>query len=211
MIINRINEKGQRVTICKAKDFIHIVTQKIIDNDILKSAEPGKLFPVINFAAEVNEYNKIKITQGVRLDDIDACAWFGIRAITEFNSSDLVIVCDYYGGGCAYLVSLYDGMSQEEIEESITKAVQESTEMGGYMISEDEMIYVEWINEIRNTYEVHEIEDTFTGTPSYCSTFNLYEDALELYQYLDENEKVSLRLLLVDEEGMPIYEIKSNY
>ena len=210
MIINRVDDVGKNITICTARDFVHILAQKIFDNDILKKTDPENYFPNVSFAARVNEYNKIEISQDVKLDDIEACSWLGIQPVKGFDSMNLDLVCNYYGGGCASLTSLFDGMSQDEIEEELAIMIQGSTEMGGVGVDKDEMIYVQWDDVIENHYEVHEIEDTCTGEPRYCNSFTLYEEALSLYQSIDE-EKKPARLLLVDKEGMPIYEIKSNY
>ena len=211
MIINRIDDVSKNVTICTAQDFVQIIAQKIVDNDILRAIEPGKKFPKISFATCVNEYGKTNISQLVKLEDIDVSVWFGICPINEFNSNDLELICNYYGGGCATMCVLFDGMSQYEIEKELAKMIQESTEMSGFGVSKDEIIYVQWDDVIKNHYEVHEIEDTYTGEPAYCNSYEFYEYALELYQFIDEQEKKPARLLLVDKEGMPIYEIKSNY
>lgn len=59
-------------------------------------------------------------------------------------------------------------------------------------------------------YEVHEIEDEFTGTPATCNTFENYAEALDLYNEIDREGKPA-RLLKVDYDGDPIDEVKSNY
>lgn len=59
-------------------------------------------------------------------------------------------------------------------------------------------------------YEVHEIYDTYSGEPLSVDTYESYEGAEEAYNELVANGKYA-RLLLVDEDGMPIDEIKSNY
>ena len=59
-------------------------------------------------------------------------------------------------------------------------------------------------------YEVHEIEDKFTGTPSTVNTYEDYAEALKLYNDIDKEGKPA-RLLKVDYDGDPIDEVKSNY
>lgn len=59
-------------------------------------------------------------------------------------------------------------------------------------------------------YEVHEIEDEFTGTPATVNTYDDYAEALKLYNDIDKEGKPA-RLLKVDYDGDPIDEIKSNY
>ena len=186
MIINKIDEVGKNVTICTARDFVKILAQKIVDNDILQKTDPENHFPKVAFAARVNEWNKVEISPDVALENITTSSWFGIHPVTGFDSTDLDLICNYYGGGCASLTSLFDGLSQEEIEEELAKIIQDSTEMGGVGVAKDEMIYVQWDDVIENNYEVHEIEDTCTGEPRYCNSFDLYEEALSLYQFIDK-------------------------
>lgn len=59
-------------------------------------------------------------------------------------------------------------------------------------------------------YEVHEIEDPFTGEPATVDTCEDYSSALKIYNEIDSEGKPA-RLLKVDYEGDPIEEIKSNY
>ena len=59
-------------------------------------------------------------------------------------------------------------------------------------------------------YEVHEIEDTFTGTPATVNTYEDYAEAVKLYNDIDKEGRPA-RLLKVDYDGDPIDEVKSNY
>ena len=61
-----------------------------------------------------------------------------------------------------------------------------------------------------NKYEVHGILDKFTGEPSNVMTCDIYEEAEEIYNEIVA-EGQPARLLLVDEDGMPLNELKSNY
>lgn len=59
-------------------------------------------------------------------------------------------------------------------------------------------------------YEVHKIEDEFTGTPATVNTYEDYAEAVKLYNDIDKEGKPA-RLLKVDYDGDPIDEVKSNY
>ena len=120
------------------------------------------------------------------------------------------LLCNYWGGGAGTYDIIYDGMSEEEIQNVFRNMIERSTSIMGYKLDPKDIVYVEWGDVTVNTYEVHEIEDKFTGTPRYSNTCTTYEDALELYEDIIA-EGNNARLLLVDKDGMPIYEIKSNY
>lgn len=62
---------------------------------------------------------------------------------------------------------------------------------------------------MKKYYEVHSIEDIFTGEPATVDTFDNLEESEKLYKEIAKTEPA--RLLLVDEEGMPLDELKSNY
>lgn len=42
----------------------------------------------------------------------DASGWYGIKKLeTGFDSPDLLLLCDYYGGGCPNLIQIWEGMN----------------------------------------------------------------------------------------------------
>lgn len=58
----------------------------------------------------------------------DASGWYGVKQIDAgFDSQDLVLVCDYYGGGCPCLVQVWSGMDdyKDGIKAAILKAFLE--------------------------------------------------------------------------------------
>lgn len=200
-----INNEEKRVTVCTLADFIDIIAIKIHDNDIPRKIFPAKYFPDVDFSFVCGEVNKdSKITE----------LWhekhFGIKAIKSFESNELNLMCDFYGGGCLHITTIAEDDRFIDIHNKVMKLVVDT--LNDYEgCSPYEMLYVKWSGGfIKNTYEVHEIEDTFSGTPRYCTTCSRYEEALEIYESIVE-DNLPARLLLVDKEGMPIYEIKSNY
>ena len=200
-----INNKKQRVTVCTLTDFIEIISIKIWDNDIQRNMSPSKYFPDVDFSFVCENVNKdSKITE-LRHEQ-----HFGIKAVKGFDSNELNLMCDFYGGGCFHTTTIAEDDRYFDIYNKIMKLVIDT--LNDYEgCSPDDMLYVEWIGGfIKNTYEVHEIEDICTGTPQYCMSCSRYEEALEVYESIIE-DKLPARLLLVDKNGMPIYEIKSNY
>ena len=198
-----INNEEERITVCTLSDFIDIISIKIYDNAIPRKMFPAKYFPDVDFSFICEEVNKdSKITELYHEQH------FGIKSVKSFDSNELNLICDFYGGGCFHTTTIAEDEDYIGIRNKVMKLVVDT--LNDYEgCSPDDMLYVEWTRGfIKNTYEVHEIEDTFTGTPRYCTTCSRYEEALEVYESIVE-DKLPARLLLVDKDG--IYEIKSNY
>ena len=52
------------------------------------------------------------------------CGWYGIKNVdTGFDSYVLVLIADYYGGSCAELTQIYDGISKEDAENEICRII----------------------------------------------------------------------------------------
>ena len=200
-----INNEEERVTVCTLADFINIISNKICDNDIPRKIFPAKYFPDVDFSFVCEEVNKDS-----KITDLNHEQHFGIKSIKSFDSNELNLICDFYGGGCFHATTIAEDDRPIDINNKVLKLVIDT--LNDYEgCSPDDMLYVEWIGGfIKNTYEVHVIEDVFTGTPQYCMSYSRYEEALEAYENIVE-DKLPARLLLVDKDGMPIYEIKSNY
>lgn len=210
MIINRIEKEGDketRTTICEFCRLAEILTRKILDSGVLLKMEPNVSVGenVLSFCITYEEDEEVL----KKTTSWDVCGWYGIKTIKSFNSFALNLVCDYYGGGLLSTATIYDGMGESEIYEEILKMLTKTAEVYD-AINSNPYVFVEWECSLYGTYEVHQIIDPFCGEPGECSTYEDYEYALEAYRdYVEKGERA--RLLLVDEEGMPIYEIKSNY
>lgn len=81
------------------------------------------------------------------LDELKASTsgWYGIKTCDcGFDSSDMVVVADYYGGGVAILRSMYLGEPEEDIKDEITEEIIWCLENGeGTTLDDDETIFVE--------------------------------------------------------------------
>lgn len=73
------------------------------------------------------------------------CGWYGIKDVdTGFDSYDLVLVADYYGGSCAELTQLYDGMTTEDAVEQITRIIVDSMNVQEDNVTEDTILIVDF-------------------------------------------------------------------
>lgn len=81
------------------------------------------------------------------LDELKASTtgWYGIKTCDcGFDSSDMVVVSDYYGGGVAILRSIYEGEPEEDIRDEMAKEIIAVLDNGeGTTLSEDDIIFVE--------------------------------------------------------------------
>ena len=118
MVIERINEDGKRITICTALEFTDLLARKILLQNMLRATEPGTRFGDIDFCFAYR-YKGKEITEDVQLDDLEMCSWFGIKSVKGFNSFQLDLICDYYGGGSIALVSIYEDDRYEDIYNKI--------------------------------------------------------------------------------------------
>ena len=54
----------------------------------------------------------------------ETSGWYGIKHVdTGFDSSDLDLICDYYGGSCISSDSLYSGQDEEEMIKVIVNMI----------------------------------------------------------------------------------------
>lgn len=73
------------------------------------------------------------------------CGWYGIKDVdTGFDSYDLVLIADYYGGGCAELTQLYNGISQEDAVKEIAQIIVDSMNVQETKVTADTILMVEF-------------------------------------------------------------------
>ena len=143
MIIRRIDENNKKITICTAKEFIDILSDKIYNSGISQVYHrPNNQFQNIDFAF-ANQYGTTEISEDVSLDDIEECSWFGIKSITSFNSSQLDLICDYYGGGAIHVISFVGDETHHEIHNKIANFICDSVADILGRLNPDEYLYIE--------------------------------------------------------------------
>ena len=70
-----------------------------------KCIREGSRFPDCDFAV-IDSENANKSFDELRDDNY---GWYGIKAVdTGFDSADLILFSDYYGGGCASFCSIWE-------------------------------------------------------------------------------------------------------
>lgn len=91
------------------------------------------------------------------IDDVDEKAandmlgmpcWYGIKSIDAgFSSSDLILISDYYGGGCASMVSLWNGMNdfgEDAMTDGITECILDTLRHEYRADEETKLLVVEY-------------------------------------------------------------------
>lgn len=143
MIINRIDENNKKITICTAKEFIDVLSHKIYESGISQVYHgPNNQFDNIDFAF-ANQYGKTEISEDVSLDEIEECSWFGIKSIKDFDSSQLDLMCDYYGGGAIHVISFVGDETYHEVYNKITNFIFDSVADILGRLNPDEYLYIE--------------------------------------------------------------------
>lgn len=84
----------------------------------------AKRFPACNFGI-IDVDGKTDFNQEeLEFLQTGVSGWYGIKAVlTGFDSFDLVLIADYYGGSCAELAQLYDGISKEDAVKEICRII----------------------------------------------------------------------------------------
>lgn len=96
----------------------HIASLIDLEN-ILEKRFPDCNFGIIDVAVETEfDQEELEFLQ------TGVCGWYGIKAVDAgFDSYDLVLIADYYGGGCAKLTQLYDGISKDDAVKEICRII----------------------------------------------------------------------------------------
>lgn len=90
--------------------------------DVLKTELPACDYGIIDTDGEtVFDQEELEFLHS------GVCGWYGIKKIDAgFNSTNLVLVADYYGGGCAYLADIFSGIGILEAAYDIGQAILNS-------------------------------------------------------------------------------------
>ena len=78
----------------------------------------------------------------------EVCGWYGIKNVdTGFDSYVLVLIADYYGGSCAELAQLYDGISFDDAVKEITRIIVNSLNVQETGVTEDTLLLADFTGE----------------------------------------------------------------
>lgn len=117
---------------CTVEELAELVARRICQPN------PGETqFNTVNFSltdydsTSVSRYTPEELASGAE-------GWYGIRRIdTGFDDPDLMLCVDYYGGGFASFVHLFDGLTGGEMKEKIQKAMVRTLAMGEGLSADD--------------------------------------------------------------------------
>lgn len=133
---------------CTVEELAEMVARRICQQN------PGETqFNTVNFS--LTDYDSTSVIRYTPEEVAsDASGWYGIRRIDAgFDDPDLMLCVDYYGGGCASFVHLFDGLTGGEIKEKIQKAMVRTLAIG-------EGLSVEYVtNSILSAETVYEATD----------------------------------------------------
>lgn len=116
----------------------HIASQINLD-DVLKTD-----FPTCDYGTIDTDGETAFDREELDFLHTGVCGWFGIKRVdTGFNSIDLVLIADYYGGSCAHLAQLCDGVDLESAKKEILQIILGSMNVLE-VVSEDTTLLVEF-------------------------------------------------------------------
>ena len=107
-----------------------------------KCIREGSRFPDCDFAV-IDSENANKSFDELRDDNY---GWYGIKAVdTGFDSADLILFSDYYGGGCASFCSIWEELwCYQDASEAIEKTILDTLRCSDVVMG-DSMLIVDFI------------------------------------------------------------------
>lgn len=107
-----------------------------------KCIREGSRFPDCDFAV-IDSENANKSFDELRDDNY---GWYGIKAVdTGFDSADLILFSDYYGGGCASFCSIWEELwYYQDASEAIEKTILDTLRCSDVVMG-DSMLIVDFI------------------------------------------------------------------
>lgn len=132
-----------KCAIMTVKELANYIVGKIDTGDVLKNP-----FPECDFAIIDSDIADL-------IDDIEyyaineASGWYGIKRVEiGFESTDLILMSDYYGGGAAAMTDLWDDMAMYDIDpaEMVMTCILQTLNMRE-TASEDTPLIVEFVKQ----------------------------------------------------------------
>ena len=137
--------KDKNFMLCTVKELALYIMDKIyIGNDCYQLAEN---FPNCDFSiVDTETYGKKLFGESFTRALLSAGDWYGIKAVdTGFNSLDLTLICDYYGGGAAHIAALYFGLEKDCAMDYILSAIKNTLSVKEYCISDSTLLIVNFL------------------------------------------------------------------
>ena len=138
----------------------------------------------------------------------DACGWYGIKAVNPgFESTELILVSDYYGGGCASMTQLFwdDGNERDNWKKEIEKAIIETLSVQE-TVTPDTMLLIDITRTEKSNKDVRleELWRQFGDVPMNPETECIEEDFLpfpagtnrmDIWHWFDEQHSIGVAYL----------------
>lgn len=133
-------DNNTRVKICILT--VNELSERLIAEINLKNVLE-KPFPECDFAiAEIKNEN-----ESLEAIAETSTGWFGIKSVeTGFDSNNLNLIVDYYGGGCANLIEIFNGTEyiKDSVVLDISSAIQKSFDFYGETVDSETKLIVEF-------------------------------------------------------------------
>lgn len=121
--------------VCTVKQLAKYLSSQIDGKNVLKNKFPNCDFAII----DTDTFDDLENLR------CNSSGWYGIKAVDAgFDSCDLILISDYYGGSCAKICQIFDDMNEilpnDNIESNIKRIVlntlqyQESANENTYLI-----------------------------------------------------------------------------
>ena len=95
-----------KLMICTISELSEFLAGKINGHNVLANAFPDCDFSILDSDCDMGNESLECIASG-------ANAWCGVKAIDAgFDSDCLMLISDYYGGGCASMATFFDDYNQ---------------------------------------------------------------------------------------------------
>ena len=139
--IRELKEEADRLLSMNAYDVMSIndLSSYIVSRINLENVLKTPLYPIdfaVDFDAECDDMSILKA---------NATGWYGIRSIdTGFDSCNLCIVTDYFGGGCGQYIEIFDGEDVECAKREISRAIVRAMVFNGDSVDVDTKIFVDY-------------------------------------------------------------------
>lgn len=95
-----------KLMLCTVSELSEFLAGKINGHNVLANAFPDCDFSILDSDCDMENESLECIVSG-------ANAWYGVKAIDAgFGSDCLMLISDYYGGGCASMATFFDDCNQ---------------------------------------------------------------------------------------------------
>lgn len=95
-------KKDGNLAVCTIRELANELAKSIDSESVVDSQFTECDFAIIDSDIQTDDLEYIKS---------GASGWYGIKKLeTGFDSTDLLLLCDYYGGGCPNLIQIWEGM-----------------------------------------------------------------------------------------------------